>query len=284
MGAKEVIAAFLIKNKGGNILIETGPASCLPTLLNLLKANKVKPASIKHVFITHIHLDHAGAAWYFAELGAQIYVHPNGLKHLKQPEKLWNSAKRIYGKDMEKLWGEMRPIPAHKLTAAKDGYRIKLNGQNYKAMHTPGHAIHHIAWQCDELLFAGDVAGVKINDGPAFPPCPPPDINVEDWRKSIRKIKVKRFSKLYLTHFGVVNNPKTHLVELEGRLNNLARWIYPFWESGTSQAKTLKAFTVYMDGQMKAAGVKSKLRKQYELANPYWMSVAGLMRYWEKKN
>lgn len=282
-GTKSVIASFLIKSSAGNILIETGPSSTLPNLIAGLKKHRVKPESVKHVFLTHVHLDHAGAAWYFAEMGAQIYVHPKGATHLKNPEKLWNSAKRIYGKEMEKLWGEMNPIPGSQITSVKHKKRIKIGSNPIKAIHTPGHANHHISWQWNDVLFTGDIAGVKIGEGPVFPPCPPPDINIEKWRSSIRLIKTGRYKKLFLTHFGEVKKAKEHLVELEGRLINIARWVEVQSSNGTSKAKILSEFDGFVKKQKKAGGVSNSQNKQYDLANPAWMSAEGLLRYWDKK-
>ncbi len=277
-----VIASYLIKNKEENILIETGPSSTLAFLLKELTRLKIAPESIKHVFLTHVHLDHAGAAWYFAKLGAQIYVHPKGAQHLNKPQKLWDSAKRIYKNDMDKLWGEMQPIPKSKITAVKHLEKVKAGKLKLKAMHSPGHASHHISWQLDDILFSGDVGGVKINNGPVFPPCPPPDIDIEAWLNSIKLIKSKRYRKLYLTHFGEISDVKSHLIELEGRLRNFKRWMGTQLEMKVSDKKILKGFESYVSNQMKAHGVKGKQLKQYELANPTWMSVYGLKRYWQK--
>ena len=278
-----VIASYLIKNGDDNILIESGPASTLPTLLKALKKLKVSAESIKHVFLTHVHLDHAGAAWFFAELGAQIYVHPKGAKHLNKPERLWASAKRIYKDDMERLWGEMKSIPHSKITAVKNSKKIKAGKLKLKALHSPGHADHHISWQINDILFSGDVGGVKISDGPTYPPCPPPDIDIEAWLKSIKLIKSNRFNKLYLTHFGEVGDVKNHLIELEGRLKNYRRWMHAQLTNKISSKAIADNFTAYVDAQMKAHGIKGKQLKQYELANPSWMSVVGLKLYWNKK-
>ncbi len=279
-----VIATYCIKHPSATILVETGPASTLPILLKSLKQNGVDPDAIDAVLLTHIHLDHAGAAWYFADRGAKIYVHPSGIKHLKDPSKLWESAKRIYKKEMETLWGEMRPISANKIQSVRHKENVKIGKLKFKALHTPGHANHHIAWQIEKIAFSGDVGGVKIGNGPVYPPCPPPDINVEAWRSSIRLLKERRLEKLYLTHFGEINNPKEHLIELEGRLNNISRWVEPYVKNGINPKQTSLEFNAFMDRQMAAFGIKGKQLKQYELANPSWMSLVGLKRYWTKKN
>ena len=165
-----------------------------------------------------IHFDHAGAAWSFAEQGAKIYVHPKGLPHLAQPEKLYNSARMIYGDDMDRLWGEMRPIPESQLYAPENGEIIEAIGLRFTAWYTPGHAVHHIAWEVssstepqERVLFTGDVAGVRMGGGPVMPPCPPPDIQVEDWLASIQLMRDLPSERFFLTHFGEIGDKNSHL-------------------------------------------------------------------------
>ncbi|NNE29395.1 MAG: MBL fold metallo-hydrolase [Saprospiraceae bacterium] len=282
MGQPEAIAAYLVNSSAGPILIETGPASTLPNLVKELNKHGVNPEDIKHVFVTHVHLDHAGAAWYFARNGANVYVHPKGLPHLRNPERLWSSAKRIYQDKMELLWGEMHPISGKLLISVPHKKRVKVGNLKIRALHTPGHASHHIAWEINDILFAGDVAGVKVLSGPVMPPCPPPDIDIQEWRNSIRLILDRRYKKLYLTHFGEVDEVKPHLVELRGRLQNWSNWLHPYFENGVSREEVLPKFVSYVDKQLAAAGVSNQDRKKYELANPSWMSVAGLYRYFKK--
>ncbi len=218
LGNEETIAAFLIETSAGPVLVETGPHSTLPQLEAGLARHGYQSSDIKHVFLTHIHLDHAGAAWYFAQMGAKVYVHPRGYKHLASPEKLMNSARMIYQDKMDELWGQMNPIPEAQLHSVDDLSDFTIGDTTFKAHYTPGHAVHHIAWQLGDALFAGDVAGVMINKGPVVPPCPPPDINVEDWQNSIRRIEGLNLARLYLTHYGEVNEIAVHLAGLESSL------------------------------------------------------------------
>ncbi|MEM8907131.1 MAG: MBL fold metallo-hydrolase [Bacteroidota bacterium] len=283
-GNEQTIAAFLVRTSDGPVLIETGPHSSLPSLEKGLAAHGVTLQSIQHVFLSHIHLDHAGAAWYFAQSGAQIYVHPFGEMHLANPKRLMESARRIYKEDMDRLWGQMEAIPEQQLTAVDHETVISIGDTNFKAWHTPGHAVHHIAWQVNDVLFAGDVAGVKIGKGLVVPPCPPPDINVEDWQNSIQLMRSLDIHQLYLTHFGAIANIDEHLTELEKCLLEWANWMYPYWEQGAEQASVRPLFQKYVGQQLLAAGIDMEGLKRYESANPSWMSVAGLMRYWSKKN
>ncbi len=284
LGHEKTIAAFLIETSEGPILIETGPHSTYQLLENGIEKLGYSLSDIKHVFLSHIHLDHAGAAWIFAEKGATIYLHPFGKRHLADPSKLLASAKMIYKDDMDRLWGTLKPIPDNQLRTVSQNETIKIGNTKLKALFTPGHAVHHIAWGLDKVLFTGDVAGVKIKDGIVVPPCPPPDINIEEWKSSLRLISKRRYECFYLTHFGKIENTKEHIKELEGRLNNWANWMKPYYERGEDQKVITPLFQEYVKKQLKAGGINGEDLDRYESANPSWMSVAGLMRYWKKKN
>jgi len=239
---------------------------------------------IKHVLLTHIHLDHAGAAWALARNGANIYVHPFGAGHLEHPFKLMESARRIYQDQMDYLWGEMNDIPGEKIITPDHGSIIEIGGVKFEALYTPGHAKHHIAWKMGDILFSGDVAGVKIGNGPVVPPCPPPDINLEDWLASIDLILDSGVKELYLTHYGPIQNLEGHFAHLKTMLTDWAQWIKREWEKGTSVDDMTPAFSKYTEQQLRELGVDDLGVKQYEAANPSWMSVAGLVRYWKKRS
>ncbi|RMG79362.1 MAG: MBL fold metallo-hydrolase [Bacteroidetes bacterium] len=283
LGHSKTIASFLLESTAGPILFETGPASTLPVLEKRLRENGYEIKDIRHVFISHVHLDHAGAAWAFARNGSIIYMHPAGERHMTHPEKLYNSDKRIYQDDMDRLWGELHPVPVQNIWRVPHKEKVRIGQFKIKGWHTPGHAFHHISWQVNNVLIAGDVAGVKIDDGIVLPPCPPPDINIEQWLDSIRLIRSRRFDALYLTHFGEVTDVKNHLIELKGRLLNWATWIKPFFDAGKSAEEIIPLFQEYVRKQLSAAGIEGESLERYESANPSWMSVAGLLRYWKKK-
>ncbi len=283
LGLSEAIAAFLVETSAGPVLIETGPHSVNAQLEKEVNRCGYKLSEIQHVFITHIHFDHAGGAWALAEQGATIYLHPFGKQHLGEPSKLYASAKRIYQDKMEILWGKMEAIEDSKLVTVADGEVITIGNTTFQAHHTPGHAVHHIAWQVGDNLFSGDVAGVKIHKGMVVPPCPPPDINIEDWLSSIALIRNLDISAMYLTHFNKITNISEHLDALENILWDWANWIKPHFENGTAQAEIVPQFMEYTKQQLLNFGLEESEIQQYEAANPSWMSVAGLMRYWYKK-
>lgn len=280
------IAAFVIETSDGPVLFETGPHSTFKYLEESLGQLGYTTGDIKHVFITHIHLDHAGSAWALAEKGATVYLHPFGEAHMHDPSKLIASASRIYGDDMDRLWGTLKGIEKNKLHIVNHGASIQIGNQVIKAWHTPGHAVHHIAWQIGDNIIAGDVAGVKIGNGPVVPPCPPPDINLEDWQASIALIRNINPQRIYLTHFGTIEKPDidVHLQELEDQLSDWAQWILPYYEQGVKAADVTPLFQAYVKNQLISKGLNETEVELYEKANPSWMSVAGLMRYWKKKN
>lgn len=279
----QAIASYLIETSAGPILIESGPYSTYESLKEAIRNAGFQPSDIQHVLLTHIHFDHAGAAWAFAEQGATVYVHPFGAKHLAQPEKLWESAKRIYQDDMERLWGTMQPIAEGRLKVVAHKEVLTFGDTRFTAYHTPGHAVHHIAYQLEDVIFTGDVGGVRIKGGLVEPPCPPPDIQVEDWQQSIELLRSLNPKALYLTHFGRVEDVNTHLDHLEAQLLNWAEWIMIKMEAGQSAEETVPQFQEYVASQLREQGASEELIRQYEAANPSWMSVAGLMRYWKKK-
>ncbi len=282
-GFEHVIAAYLLPTSEGPVLIETGPYSTFPKLKTGIGKLGYKLEDVRHVFLTHIHLDHAGAAWAFAEAGASIYLHPFGAKNMEDPSRLMESAKRIYQDRMDELWGQMKPIPANQLIEVGDQQSFDFGGLTIKALHTPGHAKHHIAWQAGDVVFTGDVAGVKIGQGPVVPPCPPPDINLEDWKSSIDVLRKADPSALYLTHYNKVETVDQHLDDLEKVLDKWAYWVKDQMNKGLSNEETIPLFMEYTAGQLHGAGLSEATVQRYESANPSWMSVAGLVRYWTKK-
>jgi glyoxylase-like metal-dependent hydrolase (beta-lactamase superfamily II) len=282
-GLDHAIAAYLIRTSEGPILIETGPHSTFQKLQKGIEELGYQLSDIKKVFLTHIHLDHAGAAWAMAAAGAKIYLHPFGARNMEDPSRLMESARRIYKEKMDELWGEMHPIPASQLIQVADGETFNIGEVEIKSLHTPGHAKHHIAWQMGDIIFTGDVAGVKIDQGPVVPPCPPPDINIEDWKASIEILRKAQPKELYLTHYNKIDNISEHLEGLSKVLDGWSIWVKDKMGEGLSNDEMVPLFIQYTADQLRKTGVDEATIKLYEAANPSWMSVAGLVRYWKKK-
>ncbi len=278
------IFSFLVETAMGPIIIETGPHSSFDNLVKGIEKCGYKKEDIKHVFLTHVHLDHAGGAWCWAELGAKIYVHPEGFRHINDPAKLLASAKRIYGDMMDWLWGTLKPIPAEQLQIVGDNEVVTVGDCDFKSIHSPGHAKHHTAWQLGNVLFTGDVAGVRMQQGPVMAPCPPPDINIEEWVDSIDKcLAIDGIDTYYLTHGAGVTDIDFHMNKLKELLWSQSKFIKPYFDAGTPIVEISKPFEEFVKQDLIAQGVPDDKLKRFESANPSSSNIYGLMRYWKKK-
>ncbi len=214
LGRERVIGCWQV----GDVLIDPGPGSCLPVLLDALGDDQPRA-----LLLTHIHLDHAGASGALVQRwpDLEVYVHERGARHMHDPSRLIDSARRLYGDDMDRLWGEMVPVPERNLTVLSGGERL-LDGA-FEVAYTPGHASHHVSYLHDGTAFVGDVGGVQIAPGsPSIPPTPPPDIDVEAWHESLELIRAWRPERLAMTHFGAAEDVDAQLAELEARLDEWA--------------------------------------------------------------
>jgi glyoxylase-like metal-dependent hydrolase (beta-lactamase superfamily II) len=282
-GRPHAIAAYLIRQGDAVVLIESGPGSTLSALEAGLAKEGFSPRDVTHVLLTHIHLDHAGAAGWLARQGAQIYVHPVGAPHMLDPQKLLASAARIYGDRMESLWGEFLPVPEDQLKVPQDAEEIEIGGLRFLPLNTPGHAEHHYAYLFEDVVFSGDVGGVRI---PGYPylrvPMPPPELHIERWQESIARLRRENPRRIAPTHFGMYDDVEWHLGEMEKGLDAALRWIEKVMPSEPSLEELRRRFTEWMMEEGKRAGLDEEVAKAYELANPPGMSADGLLRYWKK--
>jgi len=204
-GAPHAIASYMIRHSGGVVLIESGPGSCLDSLQAALAGHGFSPRDVTHVLLTHIHLDHAGAAGWFARQGAEIIVHPVGAPHMANPEKLLSSAGRIYGDQMQRLWGEFLAVPETSMRVVQNDEEIVIGSLRFTPINTPGHAEHHYAYGFEDLCFTGDIGGVRIPGQPYLRlPMPPPELNLERWHESVyrlRKLPVRRIAPKHLGQY-----------------------------------------------------------------------------------
>jgi glyoxylase-like metal-dependent hydrolase (beta-lactamase superfamily II) len=279
----QAIASYLIKGKDAAVLIESGPGSTLSALEAGLANEGLTPRDITHVLLTHIHLDHAGAAGWLSRQGAEIYVHPNGAAHLLDPEKLIASATRIYGDRMQTLWGEFLPVEPNQLKVPQDAQEISVGNLKFTAINTPGHAEHHYSYLFEDLCFSGDVGGVRI---PGFPylraPMPPPELHFGKWRESLTRLRALKFSQIAPTHFGIYDDADWQLNELQKNLDAAETWLATLMPADPSIEELRAQFTNWMQEQGLAQGLSEEAIKAYTLANPPGMSADGLMRYWKK--
>ena len=283
LGRSGAIASYLIRHAQGAALIESGPGSTLESLISGLSANGYQPSDISDVFLTHIHLDHAGAAGWLARQGARIHVHPNGAPHLLNPEKLLASAARIYGDQMEFLWGEFLPVPPEKLFVHTDGEIVEVVGLQFRPLDTPGHADHHFVYLHEDICFSGDIGGVRMpNTNHLRLPMPPPELNLEKWRSSLARIEKERFNRIAPTHFGIFSDPEWHLAALAKAISAVDAWMAAVMPANPPIEEINQRLTVWAHQRAIDEGVPEDKLQAYELANPTWMSGIGIQRYWRK--
>jgi glyoxylase-like metal-dependent hydrolase (beta-lactamase superfamily II) len=280
LGEEAAIAVYAIEDAAGVTLVECGPFSTNDTLIAGLKAVGIRPSDVHTLLLTHIHFDHAGAAWWWARQGTRVFVHPKGLKHMMDPSKLYSSAARIYGEEnMEKLWGRMEKIETYDIASAADRLRMTIGGNLWVAHHTPGHASHHIAWQMGKVVFTGDVGGVMIKGGPVVPPCPPPDINISHWKSSLDRLRSLRADTFYLTHYGAVPAQGKHLPDLRKRLDEYVDYVRQALQAGKTEEEIVPGFAQFVEADLRKNGVNDTTIGAYRAANPPEMSVTGIARW-----
>jgi glyoxylase-like metal-dependent hydrolase (beta-lactamase superfamily II) len=255
----------------GEVIVDPGPTSCLE---NVLPHLEVEP---RVVLLTHIHLDHAGAAGTLARRypDLEVYVHERGAPHLIDPTKLLASATRLYGEHMDLLWGAFEPVPEDRLHVLHGGETLPTASGAFEVAYTPGHAVHHVSYLHESgTAFTGDVAGVRpTQDGPVVPPTPPPDIDPPTWRASIQRLRHWQPDRLAFTHWGATDAVSEHLDELEDRLT---RW--------SEAARTLdaEAWSAMAARELAPRLHDDAARALYAgyTAGP---NHAGLRRYWDKR-
>jgi glyoxylase-like metal-dependent hydrolase (beta-lactamase superfamily II) len=287
-GAPHVIATAVLDSPGGVALIDPGPASCLPQLINSLEAGGVSTREIQAILLTHIHLDHAGATGTLVREHPHIrvFVHERGAPHMIDPSKLMASATRIYGADnMDRLWGPMVPVPEANITTLAGGEKIDAAGRRLDVAYTPGHASHHVSYFDPQSRFAfvGDVGGIRLGSAPfVMPPTPPPDIDIEAWLVSIERVMTWHPSALFLTHFGAVDHPVPHMKMMVERLHFLANLSKDILGRDGTDAEKSAMFVTEMRRELRRELAEADAAR-YELAvatDHCWM---GLARYWQKR-
>jgi glyoxylase-like metal-dependent hydrolase (beta-lactamase superfamily II) len=267
LGRPQVIGAWLVDD----VVIDPGPTSCVESLLAGLE--DVRPRAL---LLTHIHLDHAGASGSLVRRwpDLEVYVHERGARHMVSPERLVESARMLYGDDMDRLWGEMLPVPEENLRVLH-GDETLFDG-TFEVAYTPGHASHHVSFlhSRDRVAFVGDVGGVRIAGAPlTVPPSPPPDIDVEKWHASIERIAAWKPRRLVMTHFGSSEDVEAQLSELSERLD--------VW-AAVARETDRESFVEWVRAET-GEHVDPETAAAYEQAAPPDQLYAGLERYWRKR-
>jgi glyoxylase-like metal-dependent hydrolase (beta-lactamase superfamily II) len=267
LGRDRVICAYDLDG----LIVDPGPASCVDALLEGLDGDEPRG-----LLLTHVHLDHAGASGVlvrrFPEL--RVYVHERGAAHLVDPSKLLASAERLYGDEMQRLWGEVAPVPEESVTALRGGERI----EGIRVEYAPGHASHHVCYLHEESgdAYVGDVAGVRVPpSGFVVAPTPPPDVDLDAWERSLELVEGWSPRRLCLTHFGRVENVAEHLGQMRRRL---AR------EAELARSHGEDAFVAALEEDVReGAGGHDGVPERYTQAAPPGQLYLGLERYWRKR-
>lgn len=283
-----VIAAYLMEDAGEYALIEVGPTSTLDALLEGVRAAGIDPGSISKALVTHIHLDHAGAAGSLVERfpHMQVYVHEVGAPHLVDPSKLLASAQRIYGDQMDALWGDVLAVPPANLIALSDEDSVRIGGTTLTALYTPGHASHHVAYLTEDRreVFTGDVAAIRLQGFDYVRPAtPPPDIDLEKWTTSLERLRALKVETLHLTHFGSFSDVDRHLSLAHDQLYAWAEFIQNLEAQAREPQEMKRALRERADAEVLAAHRDQEAVRRYELAAPSGMSVDGYLRYFRKR-
>lgn len=286
-GRPHAIATAVISGGGTLALVDPGPTSCLETLDLGLQKQGLRLADVTHLLLTHIHLDHAGATGTIVRRhpGITVLVHERGAPHMADPEKLIQSASRLYGGNMDRLWGEFAPVPEKNLVALRGGERIEAGGRTFEVAYTPGHASHHVSYfdAASGMAFVGDTAGVCINGGYVLPPTPPPDIDLELWSASVATIEAWSPQTLFLTHFGPVDGVRPHLQALIENLRTFAGFVRASLEEPGTDEERGRRFAEQVMRELRRHMTEAQLAS-YSLAAPPELLWLGLARYWRKRS
>jgi glyoxylase-like metal-dependent hydrolase (beta-lactamase superfamily II) len=285
LGAAEIICSFASPaGDNGCILLETGPASCCENLVAGLATIGYSIRQLRAIFVTHIHLDHSGGTGTLARAAeCPVYVHPHGAPHLANPSRLLASAQRIYGDRMEQLWGCTLPVPEKQVRAVADGESIGCGNLEVRALYTPGHANHHVAWQLGKAVVTGDVAGVRFpGSRHVLPPTPPPDIDLDAWFASISRIRQLNPEQLLLTHFGSFTDCNAHLDQLVMRLRRWQDITARLLTEGGSRTELAAELAVLDSKEMATNGVARDAAERYRRLCPMADNADGLARFWER--
>ena len=287
LGRPRVIAVAAARGADGVALIDPGPSTCLERLRGVLAADGVTVADIRTVLLTHIHLDHAGAVGTLVRENPEIavYVHERGAPHMIDPARLLSSAERLYGDNMDRLWGEFLPVPEANIRVLRGGEQVEAGGRRFEVAYTPGHASHHVSYfdPSSGVAFVGDTAGVRIGRALfVLPPTPPPDIDIEVWMDSVELIRRWRPATLFATHFGPHEDTDAHLDAFLQQLAALAEVARGLFADECSDSERLQKFVqearVNLRRHLPAGEVDL-----YDFAAPLKLGWLGLARYWRQR-
>ena len=281
---RHAIAAFLVESGETKVLIETGPESTRDQLLGKLTELGCHARELDAVFVTHIHLDHAGASGWFGKEGIPLYVHHRGACHLIDPSRLVKSARMIYAERFDSLWGGMIPAPEEQVNSLEGGEVIEVGELSIEVLETPGHAFHHHAFAVNSACFTGDAAGARL------PGCEnisvtsaPPQFHLAHTLASIDLIAGREFETLYLTHFGAVDDPWGHLKDYRRAVEVNAEFIRQRLEEEMDPDSLRIAYEAFCLEQAFRVKAPMEIMETLQLINGTDMCADGIRLFWEKQ-
>lgn len=285
-GRPRVIASALLSGPDGVTIVDPGPTSCLPVLEQGLRGRGLTLRDVRALLLTHIHLDHAGAAGAIVERvpAVKVYVHDVGAPHMIDPARLLASATRLHGDQMETLWGPFLPLPASSVRSLAGGERLDVAGTSIRVVYTPGHAKHHVCYldEATGMAYVGDTGGVRLGGDFLLVPTPPPDIDLEAWHVSVDAIEEWRPVSLFLTHFGPVTPARAHLARVHERLDAARAAIEASLKDGRTDEERVHAFVTRLRQEARRTLPEHEAAAA-ELAAPFDQLWQGLARYAKKK-
>ena len=271
-GAARVIGSYLLDTEDGPALFDCGPSTAVGRLKDGLRERGLSLTDVRHLLLSHIHLDHAGAAGVLVREHPDLQVHVSaiGAPHLVDPARLEASARRLYGETFDTLWGELAPVPEENVKVVGD----RVLGLD--CFPSPGHASHHVVYvDADGTAYSGDAAGVRIQPHAfVLPPTPPPELDVEAWHRTIDELERRQPHRLALIHFGVAHDPAPHLNQLRQTLDE--------WVEIVGGGASEEEFSSAALGELRSED--PAVAEEYDRAMPLWQSYAGLKRHWAKRD
>ena len=285
-GKSSVIAAAVLRAADGLVIVDPGPTTCLAALEEGLAGLGGGLDEVRHILLTHIHLDHAGATGTILTRvpHARVYVHERGAPHMINPQKLVASATRLYGDQMDVLWGRFDPVPESQVMVLTGGERLDVPGLSIQVRYTPGHAVHHVSYldEGEGVAYVGDTCGIRVVADYTIAATPPPDIDVEAWQASLNLIGDWKPETLFLTHFGPVLDPASHLEHYRQVLADAAALVARSLAAGGADEDRVADFVSRMRADARNT-LSERDAVALELAAPFDQIWAGLARYWRKR-
>ncbi|HEY5069795.1 MAG TPA: MBL fold metallo-hydrolase [Candidatus Acidoferrum sp.] len=288
MGRPHSIGAVLLESDGHNAILDPGPASTLEALRAQLQLRGLSVADLDAILLTHIHLDHAGASGTLLgeNPNLRVFVHSKGAAHLADPSKLLASAGRLWGDDLQRLFGETLAVPQENIQILDGEETVSVGTRKIEVIYTPGHASHHVTYfdEQEGVAFAGDTAGIRIANGPyIMPATPPPDIDLAVWEQSFAAILDRQPSKLFVTHFGYAGNPAKHIADFRERLHLWAEITERAMQSSSDIAVALQFFLEQTQTEMREY-LSEADAEQHAFTAGLPLSFLGLARHIRKRS